>query len=156
MADKPCSYFACKTFFTCISICSQLILFCSMASFTFCITIETSPGRQSISFPAINDSTPAAPSGYTADTPFISSPSVIIMPLYPISFLSKLVTMAGDIDEALFALLSNDGIKRWPTITLPTPASMSLRKVYSSRLSSCVLVLLITGNARCESTSTSP
>ena len=120
---SPVWYFASSSFLTCSSIWDQPSRPSAMAPLTFEIVFSTSPGRQSISFPAISDSTLEAPSGKALATPFISRASVKVIPLNPISSLSNFVTDSFDTEATLFALLSMAGIKRCPIMVLPIPAS---------------------------------
>ena len=130
---SPYSYFAISTFLQCISISARLILPEVMASFNLAIAKGTSPGRQSISLPAIMDSTEAVPSGKNFFTPCISRASVKVNPWYPISFLNKSVTLFFDNEVALLALVSIEGMYKCAIITLPTPALKISRNGYNSK-----------------------
>ena len=123
---SPVWYFASNNFLTCSSICDQLNTPSAMAPLTFEIVFSTSPGRQSMSFPAIRDSTLEAPSGKALATPFISNASVKVMPLKPISSFNNWVTLFLETEATLLALLSMAGMKRCPIIALPIPASKIL------------------------------
>ena len=86
---KPKLYLARNTFFTLWLRSSQLNFPAAIASLTFSMLPSISPGKQSISLPAIKDITDASPLGKNFVTPFISSASVKVIPLYPRSLRNK-------------------------------------------------------------------
>ena len=134
--ERPKLYLARNTFFTLSLRSSQLSFPAAMASFTFSILPSISPGKHSISLPAIKDITEASPLGKNLLTPFISSASVNVMPLYPSSLRNKFCTAIADSDVGKLVVVSNAGIERCAIITLPTPAFIISLKGYNSRESS--------------------
>ena len=103
-------YFVSNTFLQCSSISSQLMRLLSIAALIFSITCSTSPGKQSISLPAIKDCTEDSPSGKNFFTPCISNASVKVRPWYPSLSLNNPVTFFLEIEVALFAAVSIAGI----------------------------------------------
>ena len=77
---KPKLYFANNTFLTRLSISTESSTLFEIAFCIFWIDVGTSPGRQSISLPAINDCTAASPGAKYFATPCISSASVKDIP----------------------------------------------------------------------------
>ena len=154
--DRPYLYLAAKTLFTRSLISFLFNLPSLIADLIFFMVCSTSPGKQSISLPAMRACTFASPCGKYLLIAFISKASVTLIPLNPNSLRSKSFTALGDSEVAKFGVGSMAGTDKCATMMEAIPASIKALKGTNSNESNCARFLLMIGISKCESTFTSP